>query len=71
MWNSWGFNKRDAVHGIILFRMKAGNARGKGNKAAKRAALIETAAWFDTYGQLNDSDINAIYDELRTEGRVR
>ena len=71
MWSTWGFDKKAAVHGIILFRMKLNNARGNGNKASKRAAAIETAQWFDHHARLTETDMNAYYAELRTEGRVR
>ena len=58
MWNTWGFNKKAAIHGIILFRMKLNNARGNGNKAAKRAAAIETNAWFDHHARLTEADVD-------------
>jgi len=64
MWSTWGFNKRDAIHGIILFRMKLGNARGNGNKASKRAAKIETNAWFDHHARLTEADVDRMADGL-------
>jgi hypothetical protein len=58
MWNTWGFDKKAAIHGIILFRLGSCNARGNGNKASKRAAKIETNAWFDHHARLTEADVD-------------
>jgi len=70
LWNDFHFSKRAALHAIVGLRLRSNNHRGKGNKAAKRAAIIETNQWFDHHARLDARDIDAMYAELRSEGRV-
>lgn len=60
LWHDYGFSKRAALHAIVSLRMSMDNARGKGNKAFKRAAMIETNAWFDHHCRLTESDIDTL-----------
>jgi hypothetical protein len=71
LWHDYGFSRKAALHAIVELRMSTANSRGKGNKAAKRAARAETNAWFDHHCRMTDKDIAAMYDEFRTEGKVR
>ena len=58
LWNDFHFSKKAALHAIVELRMMSRNARGKGNKAAKRAAIIETNQWFDHHCRLTEADID-------------
>ena len=64
-WAEMGWTKKAAAATIIDSRLHSDMARGNGNKAAKRAAQIETAQWYDHHCRLSAIDVEqlaAIYD---------
>ena len=70
-WTALGLSKPTAVRGIVASRLASNQARGHGNKAAKRAARIETNLWaeanewYEANIALREIDVEmlaAIYD---------
>ena len=57
------FSRREVAQ-LIFARNLEVFAPGKGNRAARRAAMIETARWFDDLPPLTDADLKAIYDDM-------
>ncbi len=43
-WREFGFSAREAVRELVAIHMRYGNAKGKGSRARKRAALLKFAA---------------------------
>lgn len=58
LWQGYGFSKQTALHDLVQARLKGNVARGNGNKAFKRAAVIETNEWFDHQCRLSEADID-------------
>jgi hypothetical protein len=58
------WNKRAAV--LLAFRasMEAQEARGHGNRAARRAAQIETSSWFDHRTRMSDAELDKMLGDL-------
>lgn len=44
---------------------------GHGNRAAKRAAQIETAAWFEAQGGLTEADVDVLADRYAEKQGAR
>ena len=56
------WSKRQAARVALLANMEQGVARGKGSRAAKRAAVIETNKWFDSLPKLSDADLGVLME---------
>jgi hypothetical protein len=56
---------------IMAVRQSVNNATGHGNRAAKRAAAIETSAWFDAQGGLTEADVDQLAARYAEEQGAR
>lgn len=63
--------KHAAVALNTAANLEVGQSRGNGNRAAKRAAVIETNAWFDHVSQLSDLDIDEMAEEFEHRDTLR